>query len=104
MIAFQHVEAARQALVGGAEDREVVKVLDLVMRLELRQQELQARHELAREVRRRQPALTKFGLDRADHAGELAEHVVARQPETRHLAEIGVAVPLLARVFCQQHA
>ena len=36
--------------------------------------------------------------------GELAKHVVARQPEPRHLAEIGVALPLLARKARDQHA
>ena len=39
-----------------------------------------------------------------DHAGELTEHGVPRQPEARHLAEVGVAVPLLARIAGDQHA
>ena len=96
---FQHVEAARQAVIGGAEDREVMQVLDLVMHVELLQQELQPRHQQARETPA--PAAGRRGNRRSmrlDHAGKLAEHGVARQPEARHLAEIGVGLPLLARV------
>ena len=104
VVAFQHVEAARQPRLGGAEDREIVQVLDLVMHVELRQQELQPRHELAREFGRRQRALAELRLDRLDHTGQFAKHGVARQPEPRHLAEIGVALPLLARITRDQHA
>ncbi len=104
VVALQHVETARQALVGGAEDREIVVVLDLMMDVELRQQELQPRHELVREFGGRQPATAEVRFDHAQHVRQLAKHVVARQPEPRHAAEIGVALPLLARVFHQQHA
>jgi len=37
-------------------------------------------------------------------ADSSAKHVVARQPEPRHGAEIGVAFPLLPRKPCDQHA
>ncbi len=104
VIAFQDVEAARQPLVSSAEDREVMVVFDLVVDLELRQQELQPRHEDAREFCRRQPPLAKPGLYLADHVGQFTKHVMTRQPEARHAAEIGVALPLLARITRQQHA
>ena len=104
VVAFQHVEAARQPLVGGAENREIMQILDLVVDAELLQQELQPRHKLAREFGRRQRAVAELRLDGADHGGQLAKHVVARQPEARHLAQIGVALPLLARETRDQHA
>ena len=46
--------------VGSAENREIVKVLDLMMNVELRQYELQPRHELAGEIRRRKIAGAKL--------------------------------------------
>ena len=55
-----------------------MQILDLVMHAELRQQELQPRHELAREFRRRQRAIAELRLDRLDHGGEFAKHIVAR--------------------------
>ena len=102
VVAFQHVEAARQAFIGGTEDREIVVVLDLVVDVELRQQELQPRHELAREFGGRQAATAEVSFDHAQHIRQLAEHVVARQPEPRHAAEIGMTLPLLTRIFRQQ--
>ena len=35
MVVFQHVEAAREPRVGGAEDRKMVVVLDVMMKVEL---------------------------------------------------------------------
>jgi hypothetical protein len=37
VVAFQHVEAAHQPRLGGAEDREIMQILDLVVHIELRQ-------------------------------------------------------------------
>ena len=44
-----------------------MQILDLVMHVELRQQELQPRHQLAREVRRRQHARAELRGDVLDH-------------------------------------
>ena len=73
-----------------------MQVLDLVVHGKLRQQELQPRHQALRERLRRQRAGAELRGDLLDHAGQFAEHVVARQPEARHVAEIGVRLPLLA--------
>ena len=104
MILFQHVETACETLVGGAEGREIMQVLDPVVGVELRQNKLQPRHQQTRKFGRRNAAFVERPLDRPDHAGKLAKHGMARQPEARHLAEVGVAVPLLARVPLKQRA
>jgi hypothetical protein len=46
----------------------------------------------------------KLRRDLLDHGRKLAEHDVVREPEARYLAEIGMAVPLLARIARDQHA
>jgi hypothetical protein len=81
-----------------------MQILDLVMHAELREQKLKPRHELARKFHRRKRAVAELHFNRRDHDGQFAKHGVARQPEARHLAEIGVAFPLLARVTRDQHA
>ncbi len=104
MVAFQHVKAARQPRIGGAEDREIMQILDLMMNVELVQHELQPRHELAREFRGRKLPGAKLRRDLLNHRRQLAKHGVARQPEARHFAKIGMGVPLLARITREQHA
>ena len=48
MVAFQNIKSDGQPGVRSAEDREIVKVLDLMVNVELVQNELQPRRELAR--------------------------------------------------------
>ena len=105
MIAFQHVEAARQALVGGAENREIMQVLDLVVHVELLQQELQPRHELAREIR---PAAASrrgiaFSISRIMPAS--SRNMSWRDSQKRAISpRLAWPLPLLARVTRDQHA
>ena len=60
MIVLQHLEAAHETRLGGAKQREVAQILDLMMHLELRQEELQARREPAPELGKRQGALAEL--------------------------------------------
>ena len=86
MVAFQHVEAARQALLGGAEDRKIMQVLDLVMHVELRQQKLQPRHELARESPPAAGAVAEFGLDDALIMPDSSRNMSWRDSQNRAMA------------------
>src|SRR5215475_7610119 len=60
MVAFQNVKSDGQPGVRSAEDREIVKVLDLMVDVELVQNELQPRCELARELHGRKIAGPKL--------------------------------------------
>src|SRR5262245_27918600 len=104
VVALQNIEPPRKPLVGYAEDREIMKVLDLVVDVELIEHELQTRHELARKFLRRKPASAEKRGDLLDRAGQLAKHGMARKPETRHFTEIRMGVPLLARKARDQEA
>ena len=42
--------------------------------------------------------------DLFNRSRQFAKHGVPRQPETSHLAQIGVGVPFLARIAIEQHA
>ena len=63
-----------------------------------------ARHELARKFLRRKLAAAEKRGDPLDRGGQLAKHGMARQPETRHFAEIRMSVPLLARIAFNENA
>ena len=98
VVALQNFETEAQPCVRGAKDREVMKVLDLMVDIQLVQDELQSRHELAGEFQGWKLAGTKLLRDLFDSRRQLAKHCVARQPEARHVAQIGVRFPFLARI------
>ena len=78
MVAFKHVEAEREARLGRLKDREVVQVLDLVMRMELLKEELETRGKPGAEVLRGGAPLAE-GRDRVvQRRADFAEHVVPR--------------------------
>jgi len=104
MVAFQNIKTDGQPGVRSAEDREIVKVLDLMVNVQLIQNELQPPCELARELHGWEIASAKLFGDLFDGCRQFAKHGVPRQPETGHLAQIGVGVPLLARIAVEQHA
>jgi hypothetical protein len=104
MVASQNIKSDGQPSVRSAEDREIVKVLDLMVNVELVQNELQARRELARELHGRKIAGPKLLGDLFNRSQQFAKHGVPRQPETGHFAQIGVGVPFLARIAIEQHA
>ena len=104
MVGLEHGEAVRELRLGGLEDREIVQVLDLVMGVELLQEELQARRKPGAEVLRGGRPLAKRRGGVGQRARDLAEHVVPLQPELRHAAEIGVALPHLARIAVGEQA
>ena len=103
MVAFQNIKSDGQPSVRSAEDREIVKVLDLMVNVELVQNELQPRRELARELHGRKIAGSKLLGDLFNRSRQFAKHGMPRQPETGHFAQIGVGVPLLARIAIEQH-
>jgi hypothetical protein len=104
VISLEHVEAMGEACLGGLKHREIVQILDLVMRIELLQEELQPRRKPGAEVLRGRSPGAKSRGGRLERAGDLAEHVVALQPELRHGPEIGVGAPERARVAVDQQA
>ena len=53
VVGLEHVEAMGEACLGGLKHREIVQILDLVMRVELLQEELQPRRKPGAEVLRR---------------------------------------------------
>jgi len=81
-----------------------MQVFDLMVDVELVEHELQSRHELACELLRRNLACAEKCGDLLDRCRQLAKHGVARQPETRHFTEVGMVVPLLARIARHQNA
>src|SRR5215208_2099492 len=80
VIVLQHLEATHETRLGGAKEREIAQILDLMMHLELRQEELQARREPPPELRERQGALPELRRRGFKRAPEITEHVVAIEP------------------------
>ena len=102
MIALQHVEAAGEPRLRRLEDRKVMQVLDLMVGIELLQEELQPGRKPGAEVRGRRGPVAKCGGRLLQRCGNIAEHVMAREPELRHGAEIVVSLPHRARVAVDQ--
>jgi hypothetical protein len=98
----EEVDAARKPRLGLAEKREVMIVLDLMMAVELGEEELQVAGEPALELRGLAALVEGLLGALADQLIELAEHVVALQPQPRQLAEIGVTLPAFPRILPQK--
>ena len=62
MVAVENIEAANQPLVGTPEDREIMIVLDVMMRVQLLQEELQSRREEAGEFTRADLVIPKLRI------------------------------------------
>ncbi len=104
MVALEQLEARGEPRLEAAKDREVVPVLDLVMLLELPQQQLQMAPEPGPHAGR-VVALVEGGLAAApEERFELAERLVALQPEARERAEVGAGCPARARMAPQEEA
>ena len=102
---LQNLEALRQARLGGAEQREELVVLDLVMAVEVRQEHLQARREAGAEALRRHQAFAELARRSPSALPPIAaEAVVDVEPEARQLAEIDVIRPDLARIALEEDA
>ena len=69
VVALQYIESSRQPIIGRAEDREIMEILDLMVDVELVEHELQPRHELARKFLRRQLAGAEKRGDLLDRGG-----------------------------------
>ena len=68
------------------------------------QEELQARRESAAEAVRRERTFAEIRIRLLKRSAEAAKAVVAVEPEARHLAEVLVLVPDLARIEGEEHA
>ena len=79
-------------------------VLDIVVAVEIAEKEVQPRREEFCEFRRGHPPFAIVGDDIGQHAAELAEHVVPLQPHIGHAVDIGVGLPVLARIFFGEEA
>ena len=102
MVAFQHVEATGEPRLRRLEDRKVMQVLDLMVRVELLQEELQPGRKPGAEFWGRRGPVSECGSRLLERCGNVAKHVVAREPELRHDAEIGMPLPNLARIAVDQ--
>ena len=102
VIVLQHLETTGEPRLRRLEDRKVVKVLDLVVRVELLQEELQPGRKPGPEVLRARSPIAEGGGCFLERPGDVAEHVVPREPKLRHGAEIGMSLPHRARIAVDQ--
>ena len=104
VIALQHVEPLGEAAFRRLEYREVMQVLDLMVRVQLPQEKSQAWRKPNAEVLGVRCPLAKRSRRLFERRADFAEHRVAPQPELCHRAEIGMAAPYLARIAVDQQA
>ena len=79
-----------------------MQVLDLMMGVELLQEELQPGRKPGAEVCGRRGPVPKCPSRLLKRRSDVAKHVVPREPELRHGAEVGVPLPHRARIAVHQ--
>ncbi len=103
MIALENLEAPGQPRLGGREKRKELVVLDRMMALQPAEELAEAAGIPGPIVDHLDPAFAEILADILQFAAEAAELIMDMEPETRHLAEIDVVRPNLARIGVEEY-